>query len=362
MKKPTQHRPHLLSGRTIETTEPLHRSGAVARMLGMPVATLRVWERRYSVTDTALSEGGQRLYAAADVHRLGLIKQLTEHGHAIGSLAGLGLAQLQGVAATHAHTRAAARTTDRAFLALGPGSPPAPQIWRLAVVGPALAGRLQQPALLRQLGRPVQLLGPFENAAHAAAALQGQPVDALLLHAPQLHADWLPALESQLANAPTLLRARKAALYGFASDAVCEALATAGVALLREPQPDVVLAQWLCSLSLARALPGAAALPASRALPARRWTDAALADFARRSTTVACECPRHVVELLVQLAHFETYSAQCQQRSVADARLHAHLREVAAQARLSFESALGHVALHEGLPLPDLERASLPAA
>ena len=27
--------------------ESLHRSGAVAHMLRMPVATLRVWERRY---------------------------------------------------------------------------------------------------------------------------------------------------------------------------------------------------------------------------------------------------------------------------------------------------------------------------
>ena len=69
--------------------ESLHRSGAVARMLRMPVATLRVWERRYGLTQPGLSPGGQRLYSAEDVRRLALVKQLTDLGHAIGSLAPL---------------------------------------------------------------------------------------------------------------------------------------------------------------------------------------------------------------------------------------------------------------------------------
>ena len=71
-----------------------HRSGAVARMLRMPVATLRVWERRYGVTQAALSPSGQRLYSADDVRRLALLKQLTDVGHAIGSLARLPMAEL----------------------------------------------------------------------------------------------------------------------------------------------------------------------------------------------------------------------------------------------------------------------------
>ena len=61
-----------------EESPALHRSGAVARMLRMPVATLRVWERRYGLTQAELSPSGQRLYSADDVRRLALIKQLTE--------------------------------------------------------------------------------------------------------------------------------------------------------------------------------------------------------------------------------------------------------------------------------------------
>jgi hypothetical protein len=97
---------------------------------------------------------------------------------------------------------------------------------------------------------------------------------------------------------------------------------------------------------------GAVARMLGMPVPLCRWDDAALADFAVRSSMMACECPRHVAELLAQLSHFEAYSAECEHRSTADAELHAHLRHVAVASRGRFEAALEHVALHEGLLLP----------
>jgi DNA-binding transcriptional MerR regulator len=79
-----------------------YRSGAVARMLRMPVATLRIWERRYQVTEAHRTPAGHRLYAAEDVKRLALLKQLTGIGHAISHIAKLSLTQLQDVAQGHA--------------------------------------------------------------------------------------------------------------------------------------------------------------------------------------------------------------------------------------------------------------------
>jgi DNA-binding transcriptional MerR regulator len=327
---------------------PQYRSGAVARMLRMPVATLRVWERRYGLTQATLSPSGQRLYAADDVRRLALLKQLTDLGHAIGSLAALDMAQLQRVASTHAHTLASTQARRRPEAAAAPRAP----AWRLAVVGTSLGARLRRPGVLRPLGRPVTMLGPFTDAAQAAAALQGRSVDAVLLHEPALHAGWLSALE---ASAPALAALPKAVLFGFAADAACESLAAAGVALLREPQPDVVLSQWLRGWAMVSSPVEPADTnpePAGDATAPRRWDDAALADFAGLSTTVACECPRHVAELLIQLSHFEAYSAQCEHRSPEDAELHAYLRRVAAGSRARFEAALEQVALHEGLLLP----------
>ena len=326
----------------------LHRSGAVAQMLRMPVATLRVWQRRYGLTQAALSPSGQRLYSADDVRRLALIKQLTDLGHAIGSLAPLDMLQLQQVTFTHAHAMAATEQGERSDATPSPPARPC----RLAVIGAALFARLQRPALLLRIGLPVVLLGPFDDAAQAATELRGAVVDALLVHDPQLHQGWLAAIE---AAAPTLAGVPRAVLYGFAADSVCDALATAGTALLREPQPDAVVAQWLHSLSIVAAAPQRTAdkrVRSDETVPPRRWNDAALVEFAGLSSTIACECPRHVAELLLQLSHFEAYSAECEHRSTADAEIHAYLRRVASGLRARFEAALEHVALHEGLMLP----------
>lgn len=328
---------------------PRYRSGAVARMAQMPVATLRVWERRYRVTAPDVTASGQRLYTAADVHRLALIRQLTELGHAIGALAPLSLAQLQEVDATH--FGAAGHTVGAA--PRGMPSVQSRQVWRVAVVGAGLARRLEQPALLRQLGMAVQTIGPFDRLAQAVRAVEQTPVDALLVHAPTLQPGWLAAFD---AAAPGLRALPTAVLFGFAADATCAELAHAGVALLREPQNDTVLGQWLRGLAgrppQAPSQPDTRPAEAIAATPTRRWDEATVSRFAAMASTVACECPRHVAELLLQLLRFEAYSAQCESRSTADAQLHAYLGQVAGAARVQFETALARVASAEGWPLP----------
>ena len=74
---------------------PTYRSGTAARLAGIPVETLRVWERRYGVVGPGLSPRGHRLYATEDVSRLALIKQLVDLGSPIGSIATLPLASLR---------------------------------------------------------------------------------------------------------------------------------------------------------------------------------------------------------------------------------------------------------------------------
>jgi hypothetical protein len=73
--------------------------------------------------------------------------------------------------------------------------------------------------------------------------------------------------------------------------------------------------------------------------------------IARISSNVLCECPKHVSEIITQLASFEQYSLECLNNSKEDAHLHAHLRSVSGSARALFESALEMVAKHEGIQL-----------
>jgi MerR family transcriptional regulator, light-induced transcriptional regulator len=383
--------------------EPRYRSGAVARMLRMPVATLRVWERRYNVSQPQLSPSGQRLYSAAQVQRLAQLKQLSDLGHAIGSLARLDMEQLRQVVATHARTLAQAaggqagvelglalptlqeplpplplaersrseprerppraerdpeleapperstRGGRQAGGAAAPsGTPPPP--WRVVVVGKLLGQRLKgtvQQALTPP-GRMLHLLGPFETLEEAIAQPLAGATDAVLIYAASLQDDWLDQL---LAKAPAWAGRPMAVLYGFASERSCRLLSrTPGLTLLRGPQSDSALAQWLRSWrqQLELPAPGTTTMP-SMPVPPRRWDDAALASFAGLSTTIACECPKHLADLLMMLTHFEAYSADCEHRSPEDAELHAYLRQVTALSRAQFETALERVARHEGL-------------
>jgi DNA-binding transcriptional MerR regulator len=54
--------------------------GAVAKMLGIPVQTLRSWEDRYAQVVPTRSAGGQRLYSRDDVERLRFVREQTEAG------------------------------------------------------------------------------------------------------------------------------------------------------------------------------------------------------------------------------------------------------------------------------------------
>ena len=369
----TTQQPPAPALQSASSPQPRFRSGAVARLVGMPVSTLRIWEQRYRAVGPAAAPSGHRLYSVLDVGRVLLLRQLTQQGHAIGTLAALDTAQLQQLAGTHAanppaaNTRAAPESGARpADLAGRAAARPAPL--RLVVVGQALALRLQRLAVARGLPQPWQVRAVFESLADvaraapgaAAVALTADPaIDLLLWQAPGMHANELPAMKA----AQNSLRARQVAVvYRFASAAAIRAGIASGAKLVCEPADDETLGAWLASLQADQLqnaeAPGTPALPASAPelaeghLTPRRFDDAALTAMAGQSSTVACECPRHVAELLMQLSAFEAYSADCVHRSPDDAALHAYLQRVAGAARILFEAALDRVTRHEGLLLP----------
>jgi hypothetical protein len=207
----------------------------------------------------------------------------------------------------------------------------------VGVVGTALFQRLARAGGWTGPGRP-RLLGPWTDPAEAEAACaalraRDEAPTLLLWHCPSLQPE---AWARWQAEAPVLSRqARLGVVYSFASAAGRAPLMAAGAALLHEPAEDVALWRWLGTLGP----------PA----PPQRWDDAALVALAGLSTTMACECPRHIAGLQRQLMHFEAYSRECTHSSPDDAALHAHLAEVSTRCRLAFEEALARVIAHEGL-------------
>lgn len=68
---------------------------AVERDTGLSKDTLRVWERRYGFPSPERDAQGERLYPAAQVERLRLIKRLLDAGHRPGRVVALPLEELQ---------------------------------------------------------------------------------------------------------------------------------------------------------------------------------------------------------------------------------------------------------------------------
>ncbi|MBL8119548.1 MAG: MerR family DNA-binding transcriptional regulator [Anaerolineae bacterium] len=60
--------------------EPLYNIGMVSRMTGVPVATLRVWERRYGFPTAHRTPGGHRLVSEREVIRLRWVKARVDEG------------------------------------------------------------------------------------------------------------------------------------------------------------------------------------------------------------------------------------------------------------------------------------------
>lgn len=96
-----------------EADEPGHAIGAVASRTGLSTHTIRAWERRYAAVEPERTGGGHRVYTEAQVHRLLLLRRLTEHGHRIGSIAGLPTEELESLLEATRRDTAAARA-DRA--------------------------------------------------------------------------------------------------------------------------------------------------------------------------------------------------------------------------------------------------------
>ena len=67
-------------------SETLYPIRAVAKLSGVPMDTIRAWERRYGAVTPQRSARG-RMYSEKEVQRLVLLRDAVARGHAIGQVA-----------------------------------------------------------------------------------------------------------------------------------------------------------------------------------------------------------------------------------------------------------------------------------
>lgn len=181
----------------------------------------------------------------------------------------------------------------------------------------------------------------------AASTLAEVKADVVIIELPTLR-------DADLATVASIKAACGASsaivLYRFAPSAVVRRMRMVGYAVARAIS-DPCEMEAIC-LSLLHRAPLEAGNPPGTAEPRPpRFDERTLAGLAAASRALECERPKHMVELVMNLASFERYSAQCAGLSPADAALHLDLQRAAGHARAIIEQALERVAIAEGFPL-----------
>jgi DNA-binding transcriptional MerR regulator len=291
-------------------------------MTGIPVPTIRMWERRYAVVCPVRSTGGARLYSEQDVARLSLLRQAAELGHAVGTVVSLSDDELR------------ARLNAPSRVAMAPASR-----CRVAVIGETLRRRIQS---VRTSLQGIEVIAALDSAAALKRALGAREADVVVADYPTLQPEQVCELRELLRDLqPRLL----IVVYGFAAQRVLRRLDHDRVLALRAPT-DVVQLLRVSLLGLNIVAPGVEGDGGSlqdwahRPLAPRQLTDSQLARLAEIASAIRCECPQHLSDLLLSLGAFEHYSAQCESTSPEDAALHNVLRATAGRARHLLEEAL----------------------
>lgn len=310
--------------------------GAAARLTGLSTQLIRAWEQRYGAVVAARSENGRRYYSASDVEKLGLLKTLTDRGIAISSIAGLDQASLL------------ERLNEADQVALKPLDGKV----RVAVLGEGLAEAIKHDVMP---ANPVELVARGVDVEQFMADTRGLAPDVLLIETSSLSTnskDWLESIKKTTGAGEVMVA------YGFARSEDEQAIADAGFRLLRTPLSTDELAVGVLAAAVnlrcgehfnTPAEPVKGVTRPAVDIPPRRFTGAQLATLGRIESNVDCECPNHMAQVVQTLSAFESYCAQCEDRSPEDAALHAYLHRSTAQARAMMEVALAHLAEEEGL-------------
>lgn len=315
----------------------LYGIGAVARLTGLTDHTIRVWERRYGAVVARRAPNGRRVYEPADVDKLGLLKRLTDQGLSISQIAACSVEELR----------------ERARSLSELASAPVPEHIGVAVFGDFLPNQF---AAWEHDVAPVEIRISDNNRERFMADLKRQPVDVVVLESPVLDGEVAGRLLQYMEQAGA---ARGVIVYGFGRVRDIDSARDSRLVVLRSPvDVDEIRAAILrayVSNSPARPkkdpAPDASATAWDFAGPVapRRFNNQQLANLVQASTTIDCECPHHLAQLVGDLTAFEVYSANCANRDAEDAALHRYLHQTTAQARALIEAALERVAVAEGI-------------
>jgi len=306
---------------------PQYTIGVVVRRTNIHPETLRVWERRYELIVPGRSETGRRLYSEGDIRKLQLVKQLTELGHGVSSLAKLSSDELR-ERISASHHQGAQKETRNTFKC------------RVAFVGDALRVRYGRHLLYY---KDIDIVGSMIAGSSASNA----HADVVIIDLSTINEE-SPSLIEQYCTDSGATAA--IVVFNFATRKAIAELESAGIVCLKGALSAAEI--YRACMSLMQPLFNAASLTDKQSdeesAPPRFDKDQ-LSHIATLSSAIACECPNHLAELIINLTAFEHYSLECANRNEDDARLHLQLNQSTAAARMILEESLARLMEIEGI-------------
>jgi DNA-binding transcriptional MerR regulator len=298
--------------------------GVVARRTQTHPETIRVWERRYELIVPGRSETGRRLYSENDIAKLTLVKRLTELGHSVSSLAKLSNDDL--------------RDRLNASLASEP-SKYTEQLSKLRVVfaNDALRLRLSRDLLIHEDITVVDF--PNKN----LSSVMEQRADIVIVDLVTLNEESLSDVRHYLSETGC---ESALVIFNFGTKKSILELEDAGVVCLKGSVAAAEIYRACRSIkpTLSNSRPAL-----NQPVTSPRFTNEQLSRIAALTSKIACECPNHLAELIINLTAFEKYSSECANRNEEDAHLHSQLNQAAGASRLILEESLIRLMEIEGI-------------
>jgi DNA-binding transcriptional MerR regulator len=300
--------------------------GVVARRTQTHPETIRVWERRYELIVPGRSETGRRLYSENDIAKLTLVKRLTELGHAVSSLAKLSTDEL--------------RDRLNASLASEPNNN-SQQFSKLRVVfaNDALRLRLSRELLIHDDITVVDF--PNKN----ASSVMEPRADIVIVDLVTLNEESLSDVQHYLSETGC---ESALVIFNYGTKKFILELEDAGVVCLKG---SVAAAQIYRACRSIKPTLSKSKLAPNQNATSPRFTTEQLSRIAALTSKIACECPNHLAELIINLSAFEKYSSECANRNQEDAQLHSQLNQAAGASRYILEESLVRLMEIEGIEI-----------
>lgn len=286
------------------------------------------------------------MYSAADVERLTRARRLVDAGMDISEVSRLSDEQHEELLLALAEQGVRVMPTPATSEHIERREPVSPKV---IVVGEALTVILSQ---VTRVNPRIEMLASYAQERDIPQCPETPEGCLLILEQPALHSQ-TPALVKQTAS--KLKAAATLIFYNFGTRKAIDSLNTPTTKAVPLPlrallvEREILLA-WSTLISRDEL-----AVPTPP-----RFSEHTLAIVAQGTPSIACECPQHIAQTLMNVQAFERYSAECETNQPEDAALHVRLRETAALARTLFEEALVDVARIEGIDLTALTATESP--